>query len=92
MQSIPIIEAALQNDPTITPEQRKRVLKLIKQPEEPQALETLTRKQTAKIFGVHPGSLKRWEKAGRIHAIKLTPRCVRYDAAEVRAMIERGAV
>ncbi len=71
--------------------EKKRILQLIKQPEE-QRLETLTRKQAAKIFGIHPGSLKRWEKTGRIRAIKITPRTVRYNAAEIRAMVEGGAV
>ena len=69
--------------------EKKRILQLIKQPEQ-QRLETLTRKQAAKIFGIHPGSLKRWEKTGRIRAIKITPRCVRYDRREVEAMIAGG--
>lgn len=74
-----------------TPKEKKRIIKLLKQPDRSK-LETLDRKQTAKIFGVHPGSLKRWEKSGKIHAIKITPRCVRYDRREIEAIIEGGAV
>jgi hypothetical protein len=72
-----------------TDEQRQRIKAALNK-SAPALPETLTRKQAAKIFGVHPGSLKRWEKAGKLHPIKITPRCLRYNAAEVRAMIEGG--
>lgn len=72
-----------------TPEEKKRILSAIKQPERAQP-ETLTRKQAAKIFGVHPGSLKRWEKSGKLRPIKITARTLRYDKASVLAML--GAV
>ena len=74
-----------------TPEEKKRILSAIKQPEE-HALETLTRKEAAKIFGVHPMSLKRWEKSGKLRAIKITARTLRYDKREVLQLLEGGAV
>jgi hypothetical protein len=72
-----------------TPEEKKRILSAINQPyRQP---ETLTRKQAAEIFGVHPGSLKRWEKAGKLQPIRITARCLRYNKADILAMIEGGA-
>ena len=72
-----------------TPEEKKRILAAIKQPKPEQPrLETLTRKQAAQIFGVHPGSLKRWEKSGKLRSIKITQRCLRYDRREIEALLE----
>lgn len=73
-----------------TPEEKQRLIAATKQPEDKNP-ETLTRKEAAQIFGVHPCSLKRWEISGKLRAIKLTPRCVRYNKAEVIALLERGA-
>lgn len=69
----------------ISPEEKKRILSASKTTAPPK---TLTRKQVAKIFGVHPGSLKRWEKSGKLHPIRLTPRTLRYDAREIQALLD----
>jgi hypothetical protein len=72
-----------------TPEEKKRILAATKPvPAQP---ETLTRKQAAKIFGVHPGSLKRWEKSGKLRAIRITARSLRYDLRDIEAIISGGA-
>lgn len=68
-----------------SPEEKKRILSASKPA--PAPVETLTRKQAAKIFGVHPGSLKRWEKSGKLRPIKITARTLRYDKREVLAML-----
>ena len=73
-----------------TPEEKQRILSAIKHPEE-QALETLSRKDVAKIFGVSTMSLKRWEKAGKLHAVRITARTVRYNAQEIRAIVGGAA-
>jgi hypothetical protein len=73
-----------------TPEEKKRILSAIKPA--PAPLETGDRKQVSKIFGVHPGSLKRWEKAGKLHPIKITARTLRYDMREIRAILEGATV
>jgi len=70
-----------------TGEQRQRVKDAMNEPA-PALVETLTRTQTAKIFGVHPGSLKRWEKSGKLRAIKITARTLRYDKREVLALLD----
>ena len=71
-----------------TPEEKKRLIAALKEPTEPG---TLNREQVAKIFHMHPGSLKRWEKSGKLRPIKITARTVRYDKREVLAMLEGGA-
>ncbi|VGO21124.1 MerR family transcriptional regulator [Pontiella sulfatireligans] len=72
-----------------TPEEKKRILAATKQPTEHRP-ETMSRKEAAAVFGVHPGSLKRWEKSGKLRPIRITARTVRYDAAEVRAIVAGG--
>ena len=69
-----------------TDEQRRRVKAAMNNPT-PALVETLNRAQTAKIFGVHPGSLKRWEKSGKLRPIKITARTLRYDKREVLALL-----
>jgi hypothetical protein len=68
-----------------SPEEKKRILSALTP--KPASPETLTRSQAAKIFGVHPGSLKRWEKSGKLRPIRITARTLRYDKREVLAML-----
>ena len=73
-----------------TPEEKQRLIAASKQSEDKKP-ETLTRKDAAEIFNVHPGSLKRWEKSGKLRPIRLTARCVRYNKAEVLQLLEGSA-
>jgi predicted site-specific integrase-resolvase len=43
----------------------------------------LSRKQVAKIAGVHPGTVKRWEHSGLLKANRINRRVVRYEWHEV---------
>ena len=89
MESRVIIEAALQSDPAITPEQRKRILSGFEPPKK--AEPWMTRKQVGEILNLHPGSIKRYD-GKLLHPVRITPRTVRYDAAEVEALLnKRGA-
>ncbi len=89
MQSRQIIEAALQSDPDISTEQRKRILEGFDPPKK--AEPWMTRKQVARILQLHPGSLKRYDGT-LLHPSRITPRTVRYDPAEVEALLsKRGA-
>ncbi len=87
MQSRVIIEAALQSDPAITPEQRKRILAGFEPPKE-QAPRTLTRKQVAEILNLHPGSIKRYD-GKLLHPVRITPRTVRYSEPEVLELLNK---
>jgi len=69
-----------------TDAQKARILAAMNEPA-PAQPETLTRRQAGKILNLHPLSLKRYDKAGKLHPIKLTSRTVRYDKREVLALL-----
>jgi len=71
----------------VATDEKQRILAALNHPAK-QPPETMTRKEAAAVFGVHPGSLKRWEKTGKLRPIRITARTVRYNAAEIRALIE----
>ena len=52
----------------------------------------LSRRQVAAIMGLHPGSVKRYEKAGILPAYKINSRLTRYDERDVLRFIEDGRV
>ena len=51
------------------------------------SLRLLSRKQVAEMAGVHPGTIKRWERRGLLKPIRINPRVVRYKAAEVMRLL-----
>jgi len=57
-----------------------------------QQSDLLTRQQVARRLSVHPGSVKRWQREGRIKAVVLNCRVTRYEASEVERLIEDGRV
>ena len=52
--------------------------------------ELLTPAEVAAAFRVDPKTVTRWAKAGKISAIKTLGGHRRYDANEVRALLEQG--
>ena len=52
--------------------------------------ELLTPAEVAAAFRVDPKTVTRWAKAGKISAIKTLGGQRRYDANEVRALLEQG--
>lgn len=69
-----------------TPEEKKRLLAAAKQPK-PEQHRTLTRKQVAEILHIHSGSVKRYDRAGILHPIRITARTLRYNEAEVLELL-----
>ena len=50
--------------------------------------ELLSRKQVAKMAGVHPGTVKRWECRDKVLTpIRINSRVIRYDKAEVDKLL-----
>lgn len=47
----------------------------------------LTRRQFAEIVRLHPGSVARLERLGKIKSLKLNARVTRYEQAEVRRFL-----
>ncbi len=52
----------------------------------------LTRADAARILRVHPETIKRWQRAGRIKAYVLGRTVVRYAASDVRMLLSHAAV
>jgi hypothetical protein len=92
MQTRAIIEAAINNDATATPEQRKRILAALNEkPEAKTAPKLITRKQAAEILGgVCVETVKRYEKRGLLRQIRFTARRVRLDEAQVIEVARNG--
>jgi len=71
-------------------EEKARIRSAIEQPNEPDKM--LTRIQVAERLQVHPGSVKRFDRQGILHPIRVTSRVIRYSSAEVTALLKyRGA-
>jgi DNA-binding transcriptional MerR regulator len=51
------------------------------------SLRLLSRKQVAKIAGVHPGTVKRWERRGLLKAYRINSRVVRYERHDVMELL-----
>jgi excisionase family DNA binding protein len=52
--------------------------------------ELLTADELAGRLHVRPSTIKRWSREGRIPAVRVTPKVVRYDLAEVVRAINAG--
>jgi hypothetical protein len=90
MQSEGIIRAALLSDPSMTAEQRERILTALKDPA-PIRPKMLTRKQVAERLEVHSETVKRYGKKGLLHPVRFTARAVRYLESEVLDFMREGA-
>lgn len=51
---------------------------------------THTVQQIADQYGVDPRTIRRWVKDGRIQAVKIGPRFIRFDPDEVAEQLLRG--
>jgi excisionase family DNA binding protein len=50
-----------------------------------------TVKQAAEILGCNPRTVQRYERAGQLQAIRISPRCIRFDLRQVERLAEQGA-
>jgi hypothetical protein len=92
MQNIQIIRAAIESDPTATPEQRKAILAIAegKTDAKPKP-KLITRKEAADLLGCCGETVKRYTARGLIRAIRFTARRLRYDEAEILNFARNGA-
>lgn len=79
-----LIEAVLQ----APLERRDAILKAARGPDSRPRPGTI--KQAAEILGTHPRTIQRYAKSGLLHAIRITPRRIRYDLNEVEQLATRG--
>ncbi len=80
----------LQNDNTVSDEQRKLILKYCCQVTAKDKLRLGTVKQAAELLGCHARTVGRYSKKGCFHSIKYSSRRVRYDMAEIEAFTVKG--
>ena len=50
-----------------------------------------TVKQAAEILGCNPRTIQRYEREGKLKAIRVSSRMVRYDLRQVERLAEQGA-
>ncbi len=50
-----------------------------------------TIREAAEILGVHKRTVQRLARRGLLHPIRITPRCIRWDLAEVERLATQGA-
>jgi predicted DNA-binding transcriptional regulator AlpA len=87
--NVPIIIAALDADPTATPEEKARIkAALLPASVKPRLL---TRKQVAELLGVHVETVKRYTRNGLLNPVNFTARALRYPEAEVFDFMQNGA-
>ena len=84
------IKVLLQNDNTVSDEQRQLILKSCRQVIAKDKLRLGTVKQVAELLGCHLRTVGRYSKKGYFHSIKYSPRRVRYDMAEIEAFAAKG--
>ncbi len=78
-----LIEAVL----SAPPERRDAILQAARGANRPRPG---TIRQAAEILNVHPRTVQRYADAGLLHAIRITPRRIRYDLNEVEGLATRG--
>ena len=81
-----LIEAVL----TAPPERRTAILQAARGTDRPRPG---TVRQAAAVFNppICRRTIQRMERAGLLHAIRISPRLIRYDLNEVEALATRGA-
>jgi len=89
MQNRAIIEAAINSDPTATPEEKARVLAAMNPAKANQKM--ITKKAVAELLGVHIQTVNSYTRRGLLRPVKFTKRAVRYSEADVLHFQQNGA-
>ena len=84
------IKLLLQNDDTVTVEQRLYILSACRAPKKPQGVGICNPVEAAKILDCHIKTLYRYVKKGLLHTIHHSARKVRFDRAEVEHFAIHG--
>ena len=85
-----IIKTAIENDASATPEDKARIIAAFDPKPTRRKVIPLTTKEAAEFFDIHVVTLRRWEKEGRIKAIRLSPRKIRWDRNVLEDLIANG--
>ena len=91
MQIQEIIKAAIDSDPTATPQERRRILAALKEPDTNRKPRLITRKQACEILGgCSTKTISRYVKRGLIREIRFTARRIRFDESEILRLAREG--
>lgn len=89
--TLDMIECAVNGDDSITPEIRRRLLEMFRKGgAEPEKVPSrmLTPTEAARVLGLKtPVALRRLERRGKIKAVRLNRKLVRYREADVLALV-----
>jgi excisionase family DNA binding protein len=51
----------------------------------------LSREEVAELFGLTISTIRRWERAGKLHPLRLGPITVRFRPEDVEAFLQKAA-
>lgn len=84
------IKVLLQNDNTVSDEQRQLVLKSCRQMTAMGKLRLGTVRQVAELLGCHVKTVQRYAQRGLLHPVKYSLRRIRFDMDEVEKFVVQG--
>ena len=90
MQTRQIIEAAINSDPTATPEERKRILNALNDTQK--KVTPITTRRACEILGIHPVTLRRYAKQGKLTPIRYNARRIRWNLESVERFASEGVL
>lgn len=44
----------------------------------------------ARVYGVSPDTIRKWARAGKLTAVRLSARCIRYKQTDVERLLAAG--
>ncbi|MBP5641203.1 MAG: helix-turn-helix domain-containing protein [Victivallales bacterium] len=83
-----IIMAAIQADTNITEDEVKNITRILDG--KPKKVELLKTKEACQILGCVPRTLRKYEMAGKIQAVRQSKRRVRYRCDEIEILAYNG--
>lgn len=94
-QTLSIIKAALNGDPTLSSAHRKTILRSCNSPRDEEAMRSapdrlLSAKEASAILGISKRTLFRYVRRGLLHPVKLSPRTVRFTAEDIESLCTKG--
>lgn len=89
IDSAPVIDVVLKNDPAVSADVRQRVLNAL-EGGSPSRVEPVGIVAVAEILGCCPATVRRLAARGHLKPIRLSKRHIRYDRREVLRLREFG--
>lgn len=91
-ETMSTVEAILSADTSVPADHRKTILDFCRENRRTSRARMITAKEAAGILGVHPRTLQRWGREGRLHPVSYTPRRIRWNEGEIREFLQEGVL